>query len=295
METISPQNFPKFFCEKCQMQTNNKKDFSRHLLTAKHCGQSQVNNLLTKKPQKTPDDNCKFLCPNCNKHYKSRVGLWKHAKICDFTDTTNPVAESIDELYANKDLIMMLVKQNAEMMEILKNGTNNTINNTNCNNKTFNLQVFLNETCKDAMNIMDFIDSIKLQLSDLERIGEVGYIEGISNIITSNLKALDVKMRPVHCTDKKRETIYIKDENKWTKEDDNRSRLRTAIKKVANKNIKLLPQYREKHPDYGNADSKLSDKYCKMVIEAMGGAGKNDAEKEDKIISKISKNIVLEK
>jgi hypothetical protein len=192
---------------------------------------------------------------------------------------------------------MMLVKQNTELMEIVKNGTNNTTNNTNtnCMNKTFNLQFFLNETCKDAMNIMDFVDSIKLQLTDLEKFGEVGYVESLSNIITTNLKALDVSQRPVHCTDRKRETIYIKDENKWEKEDENKSKLRTAIKRIANKNIKLLPQYREKYPGCQYADSKFSDRYNKTVVEAMGGFGNNDIEKEDKIIHNISKNVVIEK
>jgi hypothetical protein len=145
------------------------------------------------------------------------------------------------------------------------------------------------------MNIMDFVDSIKLQLSDLEKVGEVGYTQGISNIITTNLKALDVTQRPVHCTDKKRETMYIKDEDKWEKEDDNKSKLKKAIKRVANKNIRLLPQFREKHPDYNNSSSIISDKYDKIVIEAMGGDGSDDIEKEDKIIHNISKCTTIEK
>jgi hypothetical protein len=145
------------------------------------------------------------------------------------------------------------------------------------------------------MNIMDFVDSIKLQLTDLEKLGEIGYTQGISNIITTNLKALDVTQRPVHCTDKKRETMYIKDQDKWEKEDDNKTMLRKVIKRVANKNIKLLPQFREKYPDYNNSSSKLSDKYDKMVIEAMGGAGNNDIYKEDKIINNISKCTIIEK
>ena len=193
-----------------------------------------------------------------------------------------------------------LMGQNTELMDMLKNNTTNQANhNTNSlnnnNNKTFNLQFFLNETCKDAMNIMDFVDSIKLQLSDLEKVGEVGYTQGISNIITTNLKALDVTQRPVHCTDKKRETMYIKDDDKWEKEDDNKTNLRKAIKSVANKNIKLLPQFREKNPDYKNSSSKMSDKYDKIVLEAMGGAGDNDLEKEDKIIHNISKCVVIDK
>jgi hypothetical protein len=145
------------------------------------------------------------------------------------------------------------------------------------------------------MNIMDFVDSIKLQLSDLEKVGEVGYTQGISNIITTNLKALDVTQRPVHCTDKKRETMYIKDENKWEKEDDENTRLRKVIRRVANKNIRLLPQFREKYPEYKNSSSKISDKYDKMALEAMGGSGGADKEKEEKIIHNISKCVVIDK
>jgi hypothetical protein len=200
---------------------------------------------------------------------------------------------------SDKDLIMMLVKQNSELLEVLKNGThntNNSHNNTiNNNNKTFNLQFFLNETCKDAMNIMDFVDSIKLQLSDLEKVGEIGYVEGISNIITKNLKALDVTQRPIHCTDKKREVVYIKDEDKWEKEDNDKKKLRKAIKKVASKNQRLILKFQEKHPDCGKASSLFSDQFNKIIVESMGGSGDNDIEKEDKIIKNISKNVTIDK
>jgi hypothetical protein len=207
--------------------------------------------------------------------------------------TTELVLELIKD---NKELKQIILEQNNTINNLVKNGTNNLSNSlNNSNNKTFNLQLFLNETCKDAMNIMDFVDSIKLQLSDLEKVGEVGYTQGISNIITTNLKALDVTQRPVHCTDKKRETIYIKDEDKWEKEDDNKTKLRKVIQKVANKNIRLLPQFREKNPDYNNSSSRLSDKYDKMVIEVMGGCDNNYVEKEDKIIQNISKCTTIEK
>jgi len=197
----------------------------------------------------------------------------------------------------DKELIMMLVKQNSELLEVIKNGTHNTTisNNTNSNNKTFNLQFFLNETCKDAMNINDFVDSIKLQLSDLEKVGQIGYVEGISNIITSNLKALDVSQRPIHCTDKKREVLYVKDDNKWEKEDEEKKKIKTVIKKVANKNIRLIQKFKEVHPDCGKSSSKYSDQYDKIVIEAMGGSGDNDSEKEEKIIHNISKNVTIDK
>ncbi len=178
-------------------------------------------------------------------------------------------------------------------LEIVKNGTHNTTH-TNSHNKAFNLNFFLNETCKDAMNIMDFVDSIKLQLSDLEKVGELGYVEGISNIITKNLKKLDVHQRPVHCTDKKRETMYIKDDNKWEK-DEEKLKLHKVVRKVAFKNQKLIPKFKEIHPDYNKYHSNVSDQYNKIIVESMGGPGDNDYEKEEKIIKNISKQVFIEK
>jgi hypothetical protein len=142
---------------------------------------------------------------------------------------------------------------------------------------------------------MDFVDSIKLQLADLEKVGEIGYVEGITNIINKNLKALDVTQRPVHCTDKKREVLYIKDENKWEKESEDKTKIRKAIKHIAYKNSKLIPSFREKYPDCGKSISKYSDKFNKIVIEAMGGQGDNDTEKENKIIANISKIVTIHK
>jgi hypothetical protein len=292
---LVPNSSEKFVCSFCHYKTCRKSQYNRHLLTDKHKKKENDSKMIVNDSDLDPKSSTLYHC-NCGKVYKYDSGYYRHKKVCNF-EKLSTEENQITSSVSDKELIMMLVKQNAELMEIVKNGTNNTTNNTNtnCMNKTFNLQFFLNETCKDAMNIMDFVDSIKLQLSDLERFGEVGYVEGLSNIITTNLKALDVTQRPVHCTDRKRETIYIKDENKWEKEDDNKSKLRTAIKRIANKNIKLLPQYREKYPGCQYADSKFSDRYNKTVVEAMGGAGNNDVEKEDKIIHNISKNVVIDK
>jgi len=205
----------------------------------------------------------------------------------------------INEVQELKEFMKYLMKENSDMksmmMEVIKNGTHNTTNTvTNSNNKAFNLNVFLNETCKDAMNINDFVESIKLQVSDLENVGEVGFVEGISNIIVKNLNALDVTKRPIHCTDKKRETIYIKDENVW-KKDESQCKMRRMIKKVVSKNQRLIPKFKEQYPDYNKYHSKTSDKYNKLIIESMGGSGDNDAEKEDKIIRNIVKNVVVDK
>jgi hypothetical protein len=286
-----------------------------HLKTLKHNKSEEDNKMVKNDNAKMPTDNL-YSC-NCGNTYKYMSGLSRHKKKCNTEEKPKEEAPIINQLSSaiTPELVMELIKNNKELQQIIleqnntileqnstinnlvKNGISNTNTNSlnNNNNKTFNLQFFLNETCKDAMNIMDFVDSIKLQLSDLEKVGEVGYTQGISNIITTNLKALDVTQRPVHCTDKKREIMYIKDENKWEKEDENNTKLRKAIKRVANKNITLLPKFREKYPDYSNSSSKISDKYDHIVIEAMGGAGNNDLEKENKIIHNISKCVVLDK
>ena len=306
MSTEMSQKSPIIFeCSNCDYTTCNKKDYNKHLKTIKHQTLTK-STIVNKKSPKIPNS---FICV-CGRYYKDRSGLWRHKKICNVEEknilelSTKDNDETVSETCINdKELVVMLIKQNSElikdnseyknlMMKFLENGTHNT---TNSHNKTFNLQFFLNETCKDAMNIMDFVDSIKLQLNDLETVGKIGYVEGISNIIVKNLKALDVSERPIHCTDKKRETLYIKDENKWEKEDEEKKKLRKAIKKVASKNQRLLPKFKEAHPDCGKSVSKFSDQYNKIIIESMGGSGDNDNEKEDKIIKNIVKNVTIDK
>jgi hypothetical protein len=285
------KNLPRFFCEECDFECYMKCDWDRHILRPKHQINVQGNETEMVKLKKTY--NCQ-----CGKLFYTNSGLWKHKKLCNQEKiiTSN---ESSD-----KELIMMLVKQNSqlfeqnnEMLEIIKNGTHNNSHNnntTNSHNKAFNLNFFLNETCKDAMNIMDFVDSIKLQLSDLERVGELGYVEGISNIILKNLKELDVTQRPVHCTDKKRETMYIKDDDKWEK-DEERLKLHKVVRKVTCKNQNLIQKFKEEYPEYNKYHSKVSDKYNKIIVESMGGPGDNDFEKEEKIIQNISKQVFVDK
>lgn len=311
MLTKKPQKNIKFFCKICQYKSNSKKDYEKHLLTSKHIKLTNVNDLSSNISMIDND----FKCFDCDKIYKSRVGLWKHKKNCkkifDEIDKDSIISNTnsqnlsnqitpdliLSVLEQNKELTNLIVEQNKTITELAKNGQGNTIsnNNINSNNKTFNLQFFLNETCKDAMNITDFVDSLKLQLSDLENVGKLGFVEGISSIIVKNLQALDVHKRPVHCADKKREVIYIKDEDKWEKEDEERNKMRKVIKNVAYKNERLLQKYKEVHPGCNFSESKYSDQYSKLVIEAMGGAGNNDTEKEDKIIQKIAKEVVIDK
>ena len=301
LKSSVPKSSEKFSCIFCDYNTSRLSQYNRHILTPKHKKlekSTDFNILSTKINKKSSDYKCE-----CGKDYKERSGLWRHKKVCIYKKCDKEeehILDSQSNKISDKDLIAMLVgehkkliQQNSEMLEIIKGGTHN--NNSHNNNKTFNLNLFLNETCKDAMNIMDFVETIKLKLSDLENVGKNGYVEGISNIITSNLKALEVNKRPIHCTDKKRETLYIKDENKWEKEDEDKKRIRKVIKKVANKNIKLLQIFKEVHPDCSKSNSLYSDQYNKIIIEAMGGAGDNDIEKEDKIIKNISSITMIDK
>ena len=291
----------KFYCECCDYSTCNLYDFNKHNNTIKHFSndKSIFSMDLSQKSQEK-----KFICQNCNKSYKDNSGLWRHKKKCCIKENNEELNNHeitpeliMSVLQQNKELQQILLEQNKTIVELSKNNTitnNNNITNTNSHNKTFNLQFFLNETCKDAMNIMDFVDSIKVQLCDLEKVGKIGYVEGISNIIVKNLNSLDETKRPVHCTDAKREVMYVKDENKWEKENENKNKLRKAIKHVAHKNSKMLKDFKTKHPDCDKSESKFSDQYNKLVIEALGGKGDNDLEKEDKIIKNIAKQVTID-
>ena len=287
------QKIASYFCENCDYITSNKADFNKHLLTAKHKNDNKMITNDNKKSHKSQDHNC---CDNCGKVYKYRSGLSVHKKKCTEKMSLSPELV-MNILQQNQEFKELILEQSKTIIEISKNSTttNNSHNNNNSHNKTFNLQLYLNETCKDAMNIMEFVDSIKFQLSDLESIGELGYINGLSKVIIRNLKALDENMRPVHCSDMKREKLYVKDAGKWEKEGVDNKILKNAIKFIAYKNVKMIPAFREKYPDCIYSDSRKSDQYNRLIIEAMGGVGSDEDAKSNKIISKIAKEILIDK
>jgi len=288
----------KYCCNFCDYSTSRKSNIDSHLNSNKHNKEINGNKIKQKLSNL-------FECKVCNKIYKTNAGLWKHKNKNNCDKSSNYVEnEKLNSLSTNitekDELINYLMKESQELknlvLEVLKNGVSNTnITNNNSHNKTFNLNLFLNETCKDAMNITDFVDSLQLQLSDLEKVGEIGYIEGISNIIIKKLNTLDITERPIHCTDKKRETMYIKDEDKWEKEDEKKVKLHKMVRKVANKNINLISEFQELHPDWKKCSSKYSDQFNKIVIESMGGKGDNDYEKEEKIIKRVAKEVFVDK
>ena len=296
----------KYCCEKCDFNTCSKNDYGRHLLTKKH-NSSNSQCLAMEKTQKNS-----YIC-ECGKQYMDNSGLWRHKNKskCDVIIKDKSDSESDDEYdiiksKKNEELITYLIKENAEfkqllieqnkqMIEMCKNAGNNTIN-TNSNNKSFNLQFFLNETCKDALNISDFVKSIKPSLEDLETTGRLGYVEGVSNIILKNLNTLDSNMRPIHCTDIKREVLYVKDNDEWIKEQDEKPVLTNAIKVVANENIKNINQWRTSNPGCTLADSRKNDMYLKIVSNAMSGSSCDETCKNiNKIIGNVSKKVIIDR
>jgi hypothetical protein len=300
---IMPKN-AEFSCDLCNFVCSKKSNYETHIQTKKHIDRLNGNKTGNEEIIKNAVLDCK-----CGKQFKTNAGLWKHKKNCIIIEkpALNKEEPIINDnkinIYDKDELIMMILKQNAQLMEqnsglmeMFKTGThittnNNTNNTNNSHNKAFNLNFFLNETCKNAMNITDFIDSIKLQLSDFINMGEVGYIESMSNIIVNNLNSLDETIRPIHCTDQKREIFYMKDKNIWEKDDDDKKRLNQMIKSITYKNDKLMKTYKETYPDYNDPASHRSDQYSKIMVEAMDC--KEDS--REKIIKNISKATSIKK
>ena len=279
----------RFFCEKCEYKTNKKSSFDSHLLSIKH-------NLTTPLLP-----TCKiYSCSNCSKSFTDRAGLWRHSKkICLAPEIINILPNNTKQL---TDLVMKLIDQNQELskqlVELSKNSKPNTTNNVNnnCNNNSFNLNFYLNDTCKDAININEFVDSLVLSVNDLEETARVGYANGISKIFINGLQKLDVSKRPLHCSDLKRNTLYVKNENQWIKETDEKPILTKAIKQVANKNIKNIFEWQKSNPEYNDPDSKQNDKYNKIICESMSGSTKEEQLKNyEKIVSNVVKEVVIEK
>jgi len=302
------KNLTKYFCQCCDFICYQKCDWDRHIIRPKHIFNKGGNYQETKKLEKN------FFC-NCGKIFQTNSGLWKHKKKCSiYIDKINDEEndeENNEDTYQginikDKDaLLLHLLKQNGELqnkiieMASKSNITNNNnSHNTNTTNidKYFNLNFFLNETCKNAMNITDFVSSIQMNFDDLEYTGRSGYIEGISNIILKNLYKLENNMRPLHCSDFKREVLYIKDNDKWTKETDNKPILTNAIKTIANENIKQISKWRDNYPDCTKSESKKNELYLKIVSNSMNGLTKEEGEKNiNKIITNVAKKVIIEK
>jgi hypothetical protein len=303
---LKPKNATKFKCEYCNFNCCKLSDWNRHILRPKHKNNEKWYFLpINDKPktQKTPEN--KFIC-NCGKIYQHQSGLSRHKKKCKDDDNQNMLyidanTQLTPELVLklieqNKELQQTLIDQNKTIIELAQKAGSYNTTNTNCGNKTFNLQVFLNETCKDAINMTDFVNQIQVSLSELEDTGKLGYAEGISKVFIKNLNEIDYTERPIHCSDSKRETIYIKDHNQWIKDDENKTSLTKAIKQVANKNMKQITEWQKAHPNFNDPESKDNDKYMNIILNSMSGSTKEESEKNyEKIAKNIAKEVVINK
>ena len=297
-----------YSCVKCDYYSNNKTNYDKHLLTEKHKKSILIETLETK-----------VICSNCDKGFNTQSGLWKHKKKCFVNNkqenkqlenkfnSNNDISQPafspemfMEVIKESKELRNVLVEQNKELqnklLELASKPVSNTNNTTYNNNTQFNLQFFLNETCKDAINIADFVNSLQVQIADLEKTGRLGYVEGISSIFLRGLKGLDVTMRPIHCTDLKRETVFVKDENAWQKDDDEKAKLKLAIQRVARKNLRTLPRWQEENPDFRILDTKENDDYLKIALNSLGGQTNEQQEKYvEKIVRNVLREVVIEK
>ena len=304
-EKVAKSSTQQFFCETCDYVTCKKFNYEKHILTAKHLNSMISNENVAKVANNI---NELYICFSCNKSYKDYSGLWRHKKKC-FNEVKNNEKKNSISIDSNaQELIQYLMKENSEFKQLLidqskqmgeistKAIENAGHNHINSHNKTFNLQVFLNETCKNAINISDFIDQLHVSISDLEETGRLGFAEGISKIFINGLKQMDIPDRPLHCSDIKRETIYIKDNNEWTKDSDENPLLINAIKHVSNKNMKKISEWKKEYPEHNDSSSKLNDKYLKIICESMPGSTKEESEKNyKKIVKKIVKESVIDK
>jgi hypothetical protein len=301
---IQQNSAKKYSCLNCNYETNKKSNYDYHIKTYRHIKSLDK---FSENQQKISENQRKlFKCNNCNMEYKNRGGLWKHKQQCiqneKVNNNSNLLPLVLELVKQNTDFKEFLVEQNKyiveqntslqnHLFEISKEKSMNNCNNTTNNNNHFNLQLFLNETCKNAMNINEFIEQINVSLSDLENTGRLGYVEGITRIFVKGLKELEVNQRPIHCSDGKRETLYIKDGNTWEKDDINKTRLTTAIKKVAHKNIRKITDWVNVHPNCKDSESNKNDLYLKIVSNSMSGG--TDAEAEENY-NKIKRNIIKE-
>jgi hypothetical protein len=353
MEAKNPQKIPKnYLCIKCNYSSSNKKDYNRHLLTAKHnleangskkspnfacffCDYISSNkkdynkHLLTRKhimeangSKKSPN----FACKYCNKHYKSRGSYWKHQQTCSIMLSTADSTTYLENNDCSKDHIIDILKQNQDFKRLMLEqstqiqlqqyettqlykqneelhkqmikaveSSGNTIQNQTINNnhQKFNLNFFLNTTCKDAMNMSDFIENINIEFKDIENIGKLGYISGMTEMILSRIQDLDITKRPLHCTDLKRETMYIKDNDEWSKDTSENAKLRDMVSIVAKQNYNTVPLWRKEHPECNVSDHPSYNLCIDMMRNIIGDVGSEQARLDSKVIKNISKSLFV--
>ena len=290
----------KFECKSCDYNTCRKSNYEKHIQTITHF--KKTNNVLSNKEIQK-----EYKCYICKKNYQSKNGLWIHKKKCNNINLDLTKSNSLIEVQSLSNLVVEVVKQNQEFQKMITEqnrqivllSQNTNITNNNCNNiinNKFNINLFLNEKCKDAINMNDFVNSLKLSFSDLENVGTNGFVNGISNIFLKGLKELDIYKRPVHCSNLKKETLYIKNANSWEKENKEKEKLKKAIKDIASKNINKITEWSTAHPSCKNSSSMQNDQYMQILNESMCSELKEEEdEKYNKIIKNVAKEVIIDK
>ena len=320
MPTLCETTDKLYNCKLCNYSTNNHYDYEKHKINNKH-----KNNVLF---QENKNIHGNYIC-NCGKAYKGSSGLWKHTKKCIKINAhynapltneiippptaTEPATNVVKFDETMLESFMTIMKQNHEfkelmieqtkqtqefqkqLIEIAKEGRNTVINNLNTTNNSFNLHVYLNETCKDAINLLDYVNSLNLTLTDLEETGNLGYSDGMSRIFINGLKDMDVHLRPIHCSDLKREVLYIKEDNVWGKDNENRDKIKTALRMIEKKNIMQIPLWIKAHPNCVISSNRENTPYLKMVMQSTGGENRDATADMAKIITNIAKAVVINK
>ena len=313
----TPKNAEKFVCESCHFVSSKKSDYERHITTRKH-------KILTNTAAKSAENAAAYHVCICGKQYKHRQSLYTHAHKCTkhqkmksdeivddcdkksdsiVIDTCDVVAEDSAKIYPTtnnewqssndyKEMFIEMIKQNnklqQQMIELIPQVKGNTTNNTMNN---FNINLFLNEECKDALNIMDFVNSLTIELTDLERTGTHGFADGLSNIFVKAIRNLDVTKRPIHCTDLKREILYVKDNETWNKDSDDKKMLKTAIQTLKQNNVRKITEWVNENPESKDMNNPKNEIFMNIVHENTGNQDKNIT----KIIRNVAKNVMIAK
>jgi len=324
MQTVTNKKpLTNYSCTICHFNSSNKKDYNRHLSTAKHKN-------LIKTNEKTQIKTNAFMC-SCGKIYKHSSTLCAHKKTCNYIHDNNvieiqneiqydEVQNPAHEPTSEASTVLRLLKQNDEFKKLMteqynvmterlvelqeknqelnqqliaaiKDGNGTVINNNNTNNNHFNLNFFLNDTCKDAMNITDFLQNLDVQIEEIEYIGNHGYVNGMTKMIMDRLKGMDITKRPIHCTDIKRETMYIKDNDEWSKDTDELTKLRRILHCIIMSNYRTVPKWKTAHPDCEEVDSRDYNFCYNMMRLILGDLEDEQVKLDNKIIKTLSKGL----
>ena len=329
MSTESTKKVPKssnnFYCKICNYSTSRLSQLQRHELTRKHITSMFCQQIQQKSSKQGI---CEGYRCNCGKIYKDRSGLWRHSQKCKLSATynDNDMKNQLNNMTGNTDVINLITEnkdfkeilfeqakqiqitqkqlwetqeQNMsiqkQLLEVVKDGKIINNHTTNNNNQKFNLNFFLNTTCKDAMNMSEFIENIESDFKDIENIGRNGYVSGMTDMIVSRIKELDITKRPLHCTDLKRETMYIKDNNEWYKDTPDNSKLHKMMAYVADRNYSIIPKWKEKHPECSHWEHPQYEFCIDMMKNVLGDIGNEQTRLDNKVIKKLSRHILVDK